>query len=65
MDLKVKTYSYTITESDFNELSDEMKPFFKESNIDPSEIIPNPIKEWKKEKLEQIKQAQENKKNPV
>lgn len=63
--MKSKTYSYTITEEDFNELSDEMKPFFKESNIDPSDTIPKWVKEWKKEKLKQIKQAQENEKHPV
>lgn len=65
MEIKTKTFSYTITESEFNELPDQMKTLFKESNIDPSDIIPNPIKEWKKGKLEQIERAKENEKNPV
>lgn len=65
MEIKIKTYSYTITESDYNELSDEMKPFFKESKIDPSDTVPNWVKEWKKTKLEQIERAKENEKNPV
>lgn len=65
MELRTKHYSYTITESEYNELTDTMKELFKESDIEPSDTIPASIKRWKKGKLEQIERARENENNPV
>lgn len=48
-----KTYSYTITEEEYNNLPDESKQAFVEN----PEAEPEWLKEWKKEKLQDIRQS--------
>lgn len=65
MKSKTKTYSYTISEDEYNQLTDDVKHLFTESNLEAREIIPDEIKIWIKEKKEAIEREKAQGKIPV
>lgn len=50
----MKNYYYTITESEYNKLADEVKQMFTEADIEPKEEMSKEIKVWLKGKQDEI-----------
>lgn len=50
----MKNYYYTITESEYNKLADEVKQMFTEADIEPKEEMSKEVKDWLKDKQDEI-----------
>lgn len=50
----MKNYYYTITESEYNKLADEVKLMFTEADIEPKEEMSKEVKDWLKGKQDEI-----------
>ena len=50
----MKNYYYTIPESDYNKLADEVKQMFTETNAEAKEEMSKEIKDWLKDKQDEI-----------
>lgn len=50
----MKNYYYTIPESEYNKLSDEVKQMFTEANAEAKEEMSKEVKDWLKGKQDEI-----------
>ena len=50
----MKNYYYTIPESEYNKLSDEVKQMFTETNTETKEEMSKEVKDWLKGKQDEI-----------